>query len=338
MAKRETNKMRLRRRPRRMRSRTFVRDLVAQSNLASRDLIWPLFIHAESTPAAISSMPQVQRLDEKSLLARCERASRLGLSAVALFPCLADDLRSADGREAWNDDGLVQRRIGAIKREFPDLGVMADVALDPYTEHGHDGLLAEDGSVLNDETVACLARQALSLAGAGADIVAPSDMMDARIGVIRESLEHAGFSDTLIVSYAVKYASAFYGPFRDALGSAAKLKGDKRTYQMDFRNRREARLEAELDVEEGADMLLVKPGMPCLDIVRDLAELSPVPVLAYQVSGEYAMLAAASEAGWIERTPAVLESLIAFKRAGASGIVSYWAAEAAEALGELTGA
>ena len=324
--------MLLRRRPRRMRSRAFVRELVAQVRLDASDLIWPLFVHAGKEPADIASMPQVQRLDESSLLRNCESACRLGLPAVALFPHIADDLRTADGSEACNDDGLVQSRIRAIKREFPELGVMADVALDPYTDHGHDGLLAEDGSVLNDETVACLARQALSLAAAGADLVAPSDMMDGRIGVMRESMERAGFQDTKIMSYAVKYASAFYGPFRDAVGSGARLKGDKRTYQMDFRNRLEARLEAELDVEQGADMLLVKPGMPYLDVVRDLSELSPVPVFAYQVSGEYAMLAAAAASGWIDRSAAVLETLTAFKRAGATGIVSYFAAEAAEAL------
>ena len=324
--------MLLRRRPRRMRSRAFVRELVAQTRLDVSDLIWPLFIHAGKEPAGIDSMPQVQRLDEKSLLECCEQACRLDIPAVALFPCIADDLRTADGSEASNDDGLVQSRIRAVKRQFPDLGVMADVALDPYTDHGHDGVLAVDGTVLNDDTVVCLARQALSLAGAGADIVAPSDMMDGRIGVIRESMERSGFQDTKIMSYAVKYASSFYGPFRDAVGSGKRLKEDKRTYQMDFRNRLEARLEAELDVEQGADMLLVKPGIPYLDVVRDLSELSPVPVFAYQVSGEYAMLVAASANGWIDREEAVIETLSAFKRAGATGIVSYFAAEAAKIL------
>ena len=332
MAGEDTRKMLLPRRPRRLRRRAFVRELVAQAHLDASDLIWPLFVHAGSKPADIDSMPQVQCLEEKSLLECCERACRLGLPAVALFPRIADDLRTADGSEACNDDGLVQSRIRAIKGRFPDLGVMADVALDPYTDHGHDGLLAGDGTVLNDETVACLARQALSLAAAGADIIAPSDMMDGRIGVIRASMERSGFQDTVIMSYAVKYASAFYGPFRDAVGSGGRLRGDKRTYQMDFRNRTEARLEAELDVEQGADMLLVKPGLPCLDVVRDLSELSPVPVFAYQVSGEYAMLAAAAASGCIDRAAAVIETLTAFKRAGASGIVSYFAAEAAETI------
>ncbi len=324
--------MLLRRRPRRMRKAHFVRELVAETSLRPSDFVWPLFVHDQSGTVDVEMMPGVQCLDVDALLGQCARASELGLPMVALFPRIAESLKTPDGREARNRDGLIPRCIRAVKREYPDLGVMADIALDPYTSHGHDGLLSDTGEIRNDESVAELAFQALALAEAGADVVAPSDMMDGRIGAIRDTLEHAGHTNTAIMSYAVKYASAFYRPFRDAVGTNALLRGDKRTYQMDPRNRHEARLEAELDLEQGADMLMVKPGMPYLDVVRDLAERSPVPVFAYQVSGEYAMIAHAAAVGMIEREAAMIETLTAFRRAGAAGVLTYFAPEAAALL------
>ena len=278
-------------------------------------------------------MPGVERQSLDRLLRTAERAVSLGIPALALFPVVDASLKSLAAEEAWNPDGLVPRTVAALKREFPDLGVITDVALDPYTSHGQDGLIDDTGYVLNDETLAALVRQALCHAEAGADVVAPSDMMDGRIGRIREALEGAGRIHTRILAYSAKYASAFYGPFRDAVGSAANLgKGNKYTYQMDPANTDEALREVALDIAEGADMVMVKPGMPYLDIVRRVKDEFRVPTYAYQVSGEYAMLKAAAQNGWLNEEACMLESLLAFKRAGADGILTYFALDAAEAL------
>jgi porphobilinogen synthase len=276
-------------------------------------------------------MPGVERYSVDEVLRAAEQAMKLKIPALALFPNTDPALRDADGSEALNPDNLVCRVLTAIKREFPDLGLAADVALDPYTSHGHDGLL-EDGKILNDETVAVLVEQALVLAAAGADVVAPSDMMDGRVGAIRKALDNAGRIDVQILSYAAKYASCFYGPFRDAVGSNATLTGDKRTYQMDPANGDEALREALLDVEEGADMLMVKPGLPYLDIVFRVKEAFGLPTLVYQVSGEYSMIQAAAQSGWLDGEKAMMESLLAFKRAGADAILTYFAPRAAEKL------
>jgi porphobilinogen synthase len=276
-------------------------------------------------------MPGVERLSVDQAVREAERAVKLDIPCIALFPYTDPNLRDEAGSEAVNADNLVCQSVRAIKKEFPDLGVLCDVALDPYTSHGHDGLL-EDGKILNDETVAVLVRQALVQAEAGCDIIAPSDMMDGRVGAIREGLDAAGFLDVQIMSYAAKYASAFYGPFRDAVGSAKTLTGDKRTYQMDSANSDEALREVELDIAEGADMVMVKPGMPYLDILRRVKDTFGMPTFVYQVSGEYAMLMAAINNGWLEGERTIMESLTAFKRAGADGILTYFAPQAAERL------
>jgi porphobilinogen synthase len=276
-------------------------------------------------------MPGVERLSVDEAVREAERAMTLAIPCLALFPYTDPALRDGDGSEALNPDNLVCRAIRAIKNEVPDVGILCDVALDPYTSHGHDGLL-RDGVILNDETVEVLVKQALVEAEAGCDIIAPSDMMDGRVGAIREGLDDAGFIDTQIMSYAAKYASAFYGPFRDAVGSSATLVGDKRTYQMDFGNSDEALREAELDIDEGADMIMVKPGLPYLDILRRIKDTFAMPTFAYQVSGEYAMIMAAARNGWLDGDKAMMEALIAFKRAGADGVLTYFAPVVAEKL------
>lgn len=321
-------------RMRRMRRDDFSRRLMRESVLTVNDFIYPVFVlDGENRIEHVASMPGVARQSIDHLLKTAERAAKLGIPALALFPVVDASLKSLGAEEAYNPEGLVPRTIRALKREFPDLGVITDVALDPYTSHGQDGLIDEAGYVLNDETLAVLVKQALSHAEAGADVVAPSDMMDGRIGCIREALEEAGQIYTRILAYSAKYASAFYGPFRDAVGSAGNLgKGNKYTYQMDPANTDEALREVALDLDEGADMVMVKPGMPYLDIVRRVKEAFGVPTYAYQVSGEYAMLKAAAQNGWLNEEACVLESLLAFKRAGADGILTYFALDAAECL------
>lgn len=321
---------------RRNRRSEFSRRLVRENTLTAADLIWPVFItEGDNRREAIPSMPGVERLSIDQLLIEAEQASELGIPAVVLFPVVDADKKSLDAAEAWSDDGLVQRAVRALKVGVPDIGVITDVALDPYTSHGQDGLIDEDGYVMNDETVEALVQQALSHAAAGADIVSPSDMMDGRIGAIRDALEGNGYSNTAILSYAAKYASSFYGPFRDAVGSAANLgKADKKQYQMDPANSDEALREVEHDLEEGADMVMVKPGMPYLDIVTRVKETFGVPTLAYQVSGEYAMLKAASQNGWLEEEAVVMEALMCFKRAGCDAILTYYAKQVAQHLAQ----
>ncbi|NTV72252.1 MAG: porphobilinogen synthase [Azonexaceae bacterium] len=321
-------------RMRRMRRDEFSRRLMRESVLTPDDFIYPVFVlEGEGRIEKVSSMPGVERQSLDVLLKTAERAVKLGIPALALFPVIDSSLKSLGAEEAYNPNGLVPRVIKALKREFPNLGVITDVALDPYTSHGQDGLIDETGYVLNDETLEVLARQALCHAEAGADVVAPSDMMDGRIARIRAELEGAGQIYTRILAYSAKYASAFYGPFRDAVGSAGNLgKGNKYTYQMDPANTDEALREVALDLEEGADMVMVKPGMPYLDIVRRVKDEFKVPTYAYQVSGEYAMLKAAAQNGWLDEKACVLESLLAFKRAGADGILTYFALDAAEYL------
>ncbi len=315
---------------RRNRKAEWARRLVRENVLTSDDLIWPLFVvDGHNKRAGVASMPGVDRLSVDQAVRDAERAVKLNIPCIALFPYTEPSLRDELGSEAVNPDNLVCKSVRAIKKEFPGLGVLCDVALDPFTSHGHDGLI-EDGKILNDETVAVLVRQALVQAEAGCDI--PSDMMDGRVGAIREGLDAAGFLDVQIMSYAAKYASAFYGPFRDAIGSAKALTGDKCTYQMDSANSDEALREVELDIAEGADMVMVKPGMPYLDIVRRVKDTFAMPTFVYQVSGEYAMIAAAAGNGWIDGERAMMESLLAFKRAGADGILTYFAAQAAEKL------
>jgi porphobilinogen synthase len=322
----------LRVRPRRNRKAEWARRLVRENVLTTDDLIWPLFvIDGHNQRTGVASMPGVDRLSVDQAVRDAERAVKLNIPCIALFPYTEPSLRDERGSEALNPDNLVCQTVRAIKKEFPGLGVLCDVALDPFTSHGHDGLL-EDGKILNDETVAVLVRQALVQAEAGCDIIAPSDMMDGRVGAIREALDRAGFLDVQIMAYAAKYASAFYGPFRDAVGSAKTLSGDKRTYQMDSANSDEALREVELDIAEGADMVMVKPGMPYLDVLRRVKDAFAMPTFVYQVSGEYAMIAAASGNGWIDGERAMMESLVAFKRAGADGILTYFAAQAAEKL------
>ncbi len=318
---------------RRTRAHPWSRRLVAETRLDTSDLIWPLFL-MEGTGQSedVSSMPGVKRLSIDLAVQAAEQAAKLGLPAIALFPYTDPVLRTADGGEALNPDNLVCRAIRTIKAAVPEVGVMCDVALDPYTDHGHDGLLDEAGRILNDETVSTLVQQALVQAEAGCDIIAPSDMMDGRVGAIRAALEQNGHTDTLIMAYAAKYASAFYGPFREAVGSAPRLQGDKRSYQMDPRNSDEAVREVALDIAEGADMVMVKPGLPYLDVLRRIRDHFAVPTFAYQVSGEYAMIKAAAARGWLNETEVMMESLIAFKRAGAAGILSYFAPQAAELL------
>lgn len=319
-------------RPRRNRKSEWARRMVRENVLTTDDLIWPLFVvDGDNTRAPIASMPGVARLSVDQAVRDAERAVKLDIPCLALFPYTQPSLRDDTGSEACNADNLVCRVVRAVKSEFPDLGILCDVALDPFTSHGHDGLI-RDGRILNDETVAVLVRQALVQAEAGCDIIAPSDMMDGRVGAIRQGLDDAGFLDVQIMAYAAKYASAFYGPFRDAIGSAKTLTGDKRTYQMDSANSDEAIREVELDLAEGADMVMVKPGMPYLDIVRRVKDTFAVPTFAYQVSGEYAMIMAAINNGWLDRDRTILESLLGFKRAGADGVLTYFAADAAEML------
>ncbi len=319
-------------RPRRNRKAEWARRLVRENVLTTDDLIWPLFlIDGDNKREAVASMPGVERLTVDQAVREAERAARLDIPCIALFPYTEASLRDEAGTEATNPENLVCQAVRAIKKEFPDIGVLCDVALDPFTSHGHDGLIA-DGKILNDETVAVLVRQALVQAEAGCDIIAPSDMMDGRVGAIRAGLDRAGFLDVQIMAYAAKYASAFYGPFRDAIGSAKTLTGDKRTYQMDSANSDEALREVELDIAEGADMVMVKPGMPYLDVLRRVKDAFAMPTFAYQVSGEYAMIAAAAGNGWLDGERAMMESLIAFKRAGADGVLTYFAPKAAEKL------
>jgi porphobilinogen synthase len=319
-------------RPRRNRKAEWTRRMVRENVLTTDDLIWPLFVTAgHNTRTAVASMPGVERLTVDQVVRDAERAMKLDIPCLALFPYTDPTLRDEEGSEAVNPDNLICQSVRAIKKEFPGIGILCDVALDPFTSHGHDGLL-EDGRILNDETVAVLVRQALVQAEAGCDIIAPSDMMDGRVGAIREALDAAGFLDVQIMAYAAKYASAFYGPFRDAIGSAKTLTGDKRTYQMDSANSDEALREVELDIAEGADMVMVKPGMPYLDVLRRVKDVFAMPTFAYQVSGEYAMIAGAAQNGWIDGERAMMESLVGFKRAGADGVLTYFAPQAAEKL------
>ncbi len=308
------------------------RRLVAETRLSVDDLIWPIFIKSGSgTGEEIASMPGVFRTTLDGLARHVETAARLGIPAIALFPATPADQKNAEGTEALNPENLLCQASRILKAAFPQIAVVGDVALDPYTNHGHDGVL-RDGYVANDESVEILVKQAVNQAAAGVDIIAPSDMMDGRIGAIREGLDAAGFIHTRIMSYAAKYASAFYGPFRDAIGSGGALKGDKKTYQMNPANSDEALREVALDIAEGADMIMVKPGMPYLDIIRRVKDRFEVPVFAYQVSGEYAMIMAAVQNGWLDHDRAMLESLLGFKRAGCSGVLTYFAVSAAKAL------
>ena len=317
---------------RRNRHDAWTRRLVAETTLSVDDLIWPIFvIEGSGEMQEVASMPGVLRVTLDRLAAHVEPASRLGIPAIALFPATPPEKKDAEGTEAGNPDNLMCRAARLLKREFPEIGLIGDVALDPYTTHGHDGVL-RGGYVANDETLAVLTRQAVVQAEAGIDVIAPSDMMDGRIGAIRAVLDEAGLIHTRIMSYAAKYASAFYGPFRDAVGSGGALKGDKKTYQMDPANSDEALREVEMDLLEGADMVMVKPGMPYLDIIRRVHDRFAVPTFAYQVSGEYAMLMAAIRNGWLDHERAMMESLLAFKRAGANGVLTYFAVEAARRL------
>jgi len=316
---------------RRMRVDDFSRRMMRETVLTPDDFIWPVFvIEGENQVEEVSSMPGVERLSIDLLLKKAEECVRLGVPAIALFPVTAPEAKTDDACEAWNPEGLAQRAVRALKKSFPELGVVTDVALDPFTSHGQDGLMNEEGYIVNDETVEALVKQAVSHAQAGADIVAPSDMMDGRIGTIREALENEGYINTRILAYSAKYASSFYGPFRDAVGSAGALGGaNKYTYQMDPANSDEALTEVELDLEEGADMVMVKPGLPYLDVVRRVKETFGAPTYVYQVSGEYAMLKAASINGWLDEKAVVMEALTSIKRAGADGILTYFALQAA---------
>lgn len=319
-------------RPRRNRRAEWARRLVRETVLTTDDLIWPLFLTEARGRTPVKSMPGVERLSVDEAVRAAERAAKLSIPCIALFPHTDPARRDAEGSEALNPDNLVCRALRAIKKEVPEVGLLCDVALDPFTSHGHDGLL-RDGVILNDETVAILVKQALLQAEMGCDIIAPSDMMDGRVGAIRGALDRAGMIDVQIMAYSAKYASAFYGPFRDAIGSSAMLTGDKRTYQMDPANADEALREAELDIAEGADMIMVKPGLPYLDILRRIKDAFGMPTFAYQVSGEYSMILAAAQNGWIDGDKAMLESLTAFKRAGADGVLTYFAPQVAEKLG-----
>ncbi len=320
-------------RPRRLRRDPFSRVLVRESRLDASDLILPVFVHEGSQPHAIDSMPGVSRLPIEQLLRTAEEAVSLGIPVIALFPAIDPSLKAIDGAEAFNPQGLIPRAVRALKSRFPELGVLTDVALDPYTSHGQDGLPDETGYLINDATVELLVRQALTQAEAGADMVGPSDMMDGRIGAIRDALEASGHIHTRIMAYSVKYASGFYGPFRDAVGSKSALgKADKNTYYVDPGNSDEALREVAMDLAEGADMVMVKPGMPYLDVVRRVKDEFRVHTFAYQVSGEYAMLKAAAANGWLAHDVVMMESLLAFKRAGADGVLSYFALEAARLL------
>lgn len=318
---------------RRNRVAGWTRDLVAENTVTVKDLVWPVFVlEGEKTEENIASMPGVTRRSLDILIREVEAAATMGIPAIALFPVVSGDKKTADGAEAWNPDNLVCRTIRAIKDAVPDVGILCDVALDPYTSHGHDGLLDDNGYVMNDETVDVLCKQALVQAEAGVDIVAPSDMMDHRIAAIRDTLDDNGFVNTGIMSYAAKYASAFYGPFRDAVNSGGYLKGDKKTYQMDPANSDEAIREVELDIAEGADMIMIKPGLPYLDIIRRVKETFAMPTLAYHVSGEYAMLQAAAQNGWLDYEKTIMETMMAFKRSGCDGIFTYAACDVAKLL------
>jgi porphobilinogen synthase len=321
-------------RPRRLRRDEFTRNLVREHALTPHDLIYPVFVlDGHNKRESVASMPGVERLSLDLLLGTAEQCVALGIPVMALFPVIDAQLKTADGKEAWNPDGLVPRVVRELKARFPELGVMTDVALDPFTSHGQDGLLDDTGYILNDETVEVLVRQALTQAEAGVDIVAPSDMMDGRIGAVRAALEDRGRIHTRIMAYSAKYASAFYGPFRDAVGSSGNLgKSNKKVYQMDPGNTDEALREVAMDIAEGADMVMVKPGMPYLDVVRRVKDEFKVPTFAYQVSGEYAMLKAAAQNGWLDHDAVMMESLLAFKRAGADGVLTYFALDAARLL------
>ena len=321
-------------RMRRMRANDFSRRLMRESKLSVDDLIYPVFvINGENQRQTINSMPGVERLSIDLLLKEAETIYHLGIPAIAIFPVTDPAEKTDSADEAWNSQGLAQRAVRALKEAFPELGVITDVALDPFTSHGQDGLIDKRGYVLNDETVEVLVKQALSHAEAGADIVAPSDMMDGRVAAIRDALEEAGYTNTKILAYSAKYASSFYGPFRDAVGSAGQLgTANKYSYQMDCANSDEAMVEVALDIEEGADMVMVKPGMPYLDIIRRVSDEFDIPVFAYQVSGEYAMIKAAAQNGWLDEKAVVLEALLAFKRAGANAILSYFAKDVARWL------
>lgn len=319
-------------RARRLRTSASVRELVAETKVDASDLVLPVFVHDGADDEPIGSMPGVCRLSFSGLDRAAGEALRHGVRAMAVFPVVPQEDKSDGAEEAWNERGLVPRAVSELRGRYPELTVITDVALDPYTTHGHDGLLSPGGVIMNDQTVDALVRQALCLAGAGTHMVAPSDMMDGRVARIREALEEQGFHDTLILSYAAKYASAFYGPFRDAIGSAANLKGDKKTYQMDPRNVREAAKEVRLDVGEGADIVMVKPGLPYLDVIAAVRAAVPVPVFAYQVSGEHAMIEAAAANGWIDRDRARLETVVALRRAGADCVLTYFATEIAKEL------
>jgi porphobilinogen synthase len=323
-------------RMRRMRRDDFSRRLMRESSLSIDDLIYPMFVlEGSGQREAVPSMPGVERVSIDELLKEAAELVALGVPAVALFPVTPIEKKTEDAREAFNPDGLAQRAVRELKAAFPQLGVITDVALDPFTTHGQDGLIDDSGYVMNDETVEVLVKQAVSHAAAGADVVAPSDMMDGRIGAVREALEAAGHIHTRILAYSAKYASSFYGPFRDAVGSAANLgTGNKYTYQMDPANSDESLWEVSLDIEEGADMVMIKPGMPYLDIVRRIKDQFGVPTYAYQVSGEYAMLMAAAQNGWLDEKAVIMESLLGFKRAGADGILTYFAKRVAQWLSE----
>ena len=326
------DRMMLVQRPRRLRQADWSRRLVRENVLTVDDLIWPIFIlDGEKTRQPVASMPGVERLSIDEAVKACAHAAALGIPAVALFPYTDPKLRNEEGSEAFNPENLICKAVRAIKAAVPQIGIITDVALDPYTSHGHDGLMQGD-EIVNDATVRALVKQSLNQARAGADVIAPSDMMDGRIGAIRTALDEEGFDHVQIMAYAAKYASAFYGPFRDAVGSGGLLRGDKRTYQMDPANSDEALREVALDLEEGADMVMVKPGMPYLDIARRVKETFAVPTFAYQVSGEYAMIMAAAQNGWLDGDKAMMESLLAFKRAGCNGILTYFAVKVAEKL------
>ncbi len=319
-------------RPRRLRKHSSIRSLVRETSFSVEDLIYPLFIiEGKKQREEVKSMPGIERLSIDQLMLEAKEIVDLKIPAIALFPVISADKKSEEAEESYNSDGLIQRAVRELKRSFPDLLVITDVALDPFTSHGQDGLIDKDGYVVNDETVEVLIKQAVSHARAGADIVAPSDMMDGRIGAIRQALEENGFIHTNILAYSAKYASSFYGPFRDAVGSSGSLgKADKKTYQMDPANSNEALHEVEMDIAEGADMVMIKPGLPYLDIVSTVKQTFAVPTFAYHVSGEYAMLKAASANGWIEEKPVVLETLSCFKRAGADAVLTYYAKEVAQ--------
>ncbi|MEL7032439.1 MAG: porphobilinogen synthase [Pseudomonadota bacterium] len=318
---------------RRLRQSPWTRALTAEHVLTPADLIWSMVVHDGDDPRIpVAAMPGLDRLNVAEAAAAAKRASVLGIPAIAIFPHIDPKFKDEEGSESLNPEGLIPRVIKAMKDAAPEVGVICDVALDPFTSHGHDGLIDETGYVLNDETSAVLVEQALIHAEAGADVVAPSDMMDGRIGAIRAALEESGFTNTLILSYAAKYASGFYGPYREAIGSATALIGDKKTYQQDPANTNEAIREVAMDLAEGADMVMVKPGLPYLDIVHRVSETFKVPTLAFQVSGEYAMIQAADQNGWIDGDRVMMETLLSFKRAGASGIITYFAERAAEKL------